>query len=179
MKWQLLSHAKNAGHGGGEPAGNGPVWWRAKTPAAVFSLLVIGAVLFPITENWKAQPQDSFPLSFYPMFAKKRGRTTQVTYLVGMDRRGNEQRIRYTYAGTGGLNQVRMRLNSAVRQGNATPICREVAARIAWKKTGSLSEIDTVAMVTGTYRLDDYFAGKQEPESLQVETLCKVIRPPR
>jgi hypothetical protein len=179
MKSQRLSETGNVPHPGPELPRNRPVWWREKAPAAVFSLLVIGAVLCPITENWKAQPQDSFPLSFYPMFSKKRGATVQVTYLVGMDKRGNEQPIRYTYAGTGGLNQVRMQLNSAVRQGKATPICRKVALRIARKKTGPLAEIDTVAMVTGTYRVDDYFAGKHEPQSLQVETLCKVTRPHR
>ena len=99
-----------------------------------------------------------------------------ITHVVGIDPRGNEHPIPYHYVAAGGMNQVRKQLRKAVRRGVATPLCQRAAGRVARKKKGPLADVDTVAVVTGTYRLDDYFEGKREPESLEVKTLCKVVR---
>ena len=149
---------------------------RRKACAALLSLLVIGIVLVPIAENWKASPKDSFPLSYYPMFSRRRPDVVQITHVVGIDPLGNEYPIPYRYVAPGGMNQVRKQLRKAVRQGVATRLCDKAAGRVARKRKGPLADVDTLAIVTGTYRLDDYIAGKREPESLEVMTICKVVR---
>ncbi len=151
--------------------------FSGKAPAVVLSLLAVCAVLWPIAENWKQKPNDSFPLSYYPMFSKSRGESTQLSYLVGIDDRGTEHVIRYTYAGTGGFNQVRKQIRKGVHQGNGEQICRRVASRIARKNSGPLSAVKTVFLVTGTFRLDQYFAGNTRPESVSIEAFCDVNRP--
>ena len=56
-----------------------------KRVAFLSSLAMIGAVLGPIQQNWRAQPHDSFPLSYYPMFSAKRQAIETFHYLVGGD----------------------------------------------------------------------------------------------
>jgi len=147
-----------------------------KAPAVVFSLLVLGAVLSPVVENWRAKPRDGFPLSYYPMFSKKRAPTLRVSYLVGYDERGREQPIHCRYAGAGGLNQVRKQIRARVRQGKATTLCRQVAARVARKRGGRLADVKSVAVVTGVYDLEGYFRGNTEPVSVRIEAKCPVRR---
>ncbi len=40
----------------------------AKWIAGGLSVLMIALVLWPIVENWREQPQDSYPLSYYRKF---------------------------------------------------------------------------------------------------------------
>ena len=55
-------------------------------------------------------------------------------------------------------------------------LCRRVAKRVRRRKDNRLSHIVAVAVVTGTFRWDEYFRGDREPESLQVEALCRLKR---
>jgi hypothetical protein len=147
-----------------------------KAPAAVFSILVVCLVLSPIVQNWRAIPRDSFPLSYYPMFSKARSDQVRVTYLVGIDKQGRRYRISYRCAGTGGLNQVRKQILKRVADGDADQICRALAARVARKQSGPLAQVETVAIVTGQYRLSDYIGGQLTPTSLIIEASCPVRR---
>jgi len=52
-----------------------------KRVAFLSSLAMIGAVLWPVHQNWRARPQDSFPLSYYPMFRAKREAIETFHYL--------------------------------------------------------------------------------------------------
>src|SRR5262249_22843254 len=45
---------------------------RGKIIPGVLSVVMIGATLSPVVENWREKPTDSFPLSYYPMFSQKR-----------------------------------------------------------------------------------------------------------
>jgi len=59
---------------------------REKIIITSISILCMLVIASPILENWKDEPKDDFPLSYYPMFSKIRGETTIVSYLYGGDK---------------------------------------------------------------------------------------------
>src|SRR5262245_49850109 len=87
-----------------------PGFDRGKRRAALLSLLMIGAVLWPIQENLRAKPRDNFPLSYYPMFSNKREAVETFYYMVGRDAKGTRYQIPYRSIGDGGGNQIRRQL---------------------------------------------------------------------
>jgi len=139
-----------------------------KRLAAAASLAMVGAVLVPLIENWREKPKDSFPLSYYPMFSAKRPKRVKLTYLVGFDAAGARYTLPYAYAGSGGLNQVRRQIVRAVADGRADVLCAHVAAQVAHVQPVTPTEVITVQVVSGSYRLKDFLAGKKEPVSEEV-----------
>ena len=148
-----------------------------KAVAGALGVLLMGATLAPIAQNWRAQPRDSFPFSYYPMFSEKRGDKYEVNYMVGLDGQGAEHVISYQLAGRGGLNSTRRQINKLVRQQQADRLCRSVADRVARETEPPYSEIRTVQIVTGWFRFADYFAGNKTPASKRVHASCEVARP--
>ncbi|MDP8925150.1 MAG: hypothetical protein M3O34_20080 [Chloroflexota bacterium] len=144
--------------------------------AGAFSVLMIGAVLSPIVQNWRVDPRDDFPLSYYPMFTADRSERVRVTYLRGLDGQGNPIKIRYTFAGTGGLNQVHSQIKKTVRRGGAAELCRSVASGVARRNGRPLADVVTTQIVTGTYKASDYFAGNTTPLAERVHASCQVER---
>jgi hypothetical protein len=102
-----------------QATGRHPRRSAGKAVAGLFSVVMLGATLAPVVENWKEQPQDSFPLSYYPMFSANRAEKYQVHYIVGLDQQGNRHLISYKFAGHGGFNQVRRQINKIVRDSRA------------------------------------------------------------
>jgi hypothetical protein len=149
---------------------------REKTLAGAASLLTVCAVLWPVVENWRKKPKDDFPLSHYPMFSAKRPKSASFTYLVGLGASGERHVLPHTHAGAGGLNQIRKHIRKAVVGGKADELARLVAARIILDEQERFSGVVTVQVVTGKYRLEDYFAGKQDPVSEVVHASCPVER---
>lgn len=133
---------------------------REKGFASAFAALMIGAVVWPVAQNWRDQKKDSFPLSYYPMFSLKRANATTVRYLVGVAA-GGRHLIPHTYAGTGGLNQVRRQINRIVREGRSQALCERVAQEVARRNEARFADVVTVQVVVGRYRLADYFADKR------------------
>ncbi|MBA2450364.1 MAG: hypothetical protein H0V51_20305 [Chloroflexi bacterium] len=149
---------------------------QGKRFASGLSILTIGAVLWPIVQNSRQQPKDNFPLSYYPMFTADRSQRAQVTHLLGLDARGRRYPIPYGYAGAGGLNQVRRQLRELVRIGRADELCRSVASKIGRESGGPFAGVVTVQVVTGEYRLADYFTGTRTPLSERVHASREVER---
>lgn len=149
---------------------------RRKWLAGGASILVVGAVLWPVTQHWREVQRDGFPLSHYPMFTAKRSATVKVTHLVGIDAAGGRHRLPYIYAGSGGLNQVRRQINRAVREGRSEALCESVAARIARQQEGPLGQVVRVQLVIGKYSLADYFAGETRPVSENVLASSEIER---
>jgi predicted DCC family thiol-disulfide oxidoreductase YuxK len=150
-----------------------------KAFAALLGCLLMGAVLSPIVQNWRATPKDNFPLSYYPMFSEKRRATYTVNYLVGVDGEGNRQLIPHQFAGRGGFNQTRRQINKLEREGKAGVLCRAVAGKVARKAASPYSGIVTIRVVTGRFRFADYFAGKKDPLNERVRASCQVLREAR
>ena len=148
----------------------------SKWYAGGVSILTIGAVLWPVVRNWRESPEDDFPLSHYPMFSAKRPEKVRVTHLVGVDGDGRRYLVPYKYAGGGGMNQVRRQINRLVREGKADALCQTVAARISLEEEGRFTEVVNVQVITGKYRLSDYFSGNKEPLSEDIRASCPVRR---
>lgn len=129
--------------------------------AGLFGAFLVGAVLWPVVENWRERPRDGFPLSYYPMFSLKRADATTVRYLVGLDATGERRLLPHTCAGTGGLNQVRRQINKLVRGGEADALCKLVAADVATRDEERFAGVVTVQVVVGRYRLADFFADRR------------------
>jgi hypothetical protein len=136
---------------------------QTKPLAWSLSVLMIAAVLWPIRQNWRINPRDDFPLSYYPMFSARRSQKLEVTYLVGFDAHGNRAMLPYTFVGTGGFNQVRRQIGRIVERGDADQLCRIAAAALAGKRNDRYAGIVEVQLVQGTYRLLDYFNGHKQP----------------
>ncbi len=149
---------------------------RGKRVAFLCSLAMIGAVLWPVQQNWRAQPRDNFPLSYYPMFSAKREAIETFHYLVGRDADGKRYLIPHTFFGSGGLNAVRRQINKLIREGRAEEIVRRVSKRLAARERGDWAKIISVAVVTGRYSVDDYFHGKKEPVSEKIRASGPVER---
>ena len=149
---------------------------RGKLRAALMSLMLVGAVLWPIQENWREKPRDNFPLSYYPMFSAKRKAIESFNYLAGHDQHGTRYLIPYKFAGAGGLNSTRRQIGKIVREGRADELAQSVARRLARQEKAPWSQIVTVAVVTGNYVVDDYFHGRKEPVSEKLRATCPVER---
>jgi hypothetical protein len=146
--------------------------------SAALSVALLALILAPVAENFRGAPEDSFPLSYYPMFSARRSSTPKVTYLVGLSAAGDRYPIHYRYAGVGGMNQVRRQIRRRVREGAADVLCADVASKVARARKAPLADVVTVQIVTGEFRLDDYFRGDKRPLQEEVEASCAVQRRP-
>jgi len=154
-----------------------------KGSAGLFSLLLVGAILAPIMQNWRTKwgtdteagaRGDSFPFSYYPMFSQKRSGLYKVNYLAGLDAQGNRHLISHELAGQGGFNQTRRQINKLIRRSKAQALCRHVAAEVAEEIEPPYREIVTVQIVTGAYEFAKYFVGDKRPVSELVRASCPV-----
>ena len=95
--------------------------------------------------------------------------------MVGVDAENNRILIPYRFAGAGGFNQVRRQINKMVREGHVTDLCRSIASRLSRRNSAPLSSVVRVRVVTGTYRLADYFGlGIVRPEVERIRAECAV-----
>jgi len=147
-----------------------------KVFAGVLGFLLLGAVLVPIAQNWRANPRDSVPFSYYPMFSAKRGDSYVVNYMVGLDGQGNRHTIPFRFAGSGGHNQTRRQIDRLVREGKAVRLCESVADKVRSDAEPLYSHMLTVQIITGEFRFDDYFNGNKAPLKEQVRARCQVTR---
>lgn len=116
----------------GEAGGS---WRRGEQAgAAVFSMLVLAAVLSPVLQYRRplVERVDGFPLSWYPMFSAKRRRRCRITYAVGVRGDGERRYLPCGALGPGGVNQVRRQLyRVAVRENQPEAYARVLAQRVA------------------------------------------------
>jgi len=131
--------------------------------AGAFSAALLAAVLWPVRENWRAEKNDSFPLSYYPMFSARRRRSVRVTHMVGFDAGGGRHLLPYTCAGRGGLNQVRKQIARRLEAGGADELCHLVARETAALVDPSRPALVSVSVVTCEYGLEGWFAGLRDP----------------
>ncbi len=142
--------------------------------ATGLSLLMILAVVWPVHSNWVRKPQDSFPLSHYPMFSHDRQGKADMTYLIGVAADGKRQYLPYTLVGTGGMNQVRKTIAKRAKKDPAA-LCQKVAKALA-RESALASTIQTVKVVRSEFGFDRFFAGDQTPTRSTVLCSCAVKR---
>ena len=146
-----------------------------KWVASVISLVLLGAVIAPIGQNWMAEPRDDFPLSYYPMFSFDKADRQRVTYLIAHDADGGRFLIPYWYAGQGGMNQVRRQMNKLVERGESSRMCRSVASRAA-RSDDLPKNLVNVQVVTGTFFMSEFFTGDRVPATETVRATCAIQR---
>jgi hypothetical protein len=147
-----------------------------KVFAGVLGFLLLGAILAPIAQNWRANPRDSVPFSYYPMFSVKRGDSYVVNYMVGLDGQGKRHTIPFWFAGNGGHNQTRRQIDRLVREGKAAMLCESVADKVRSDAELLYSHMVAVQIITGEFRFDHYFNGNKTPLKEQMRATCQVTR---
>jgi len=147
-----------------------------KVRAALLSVAMIGAVLWPIQQNWRDKPRDNFPLSYYPMFSSQRSATETFYYVVGHDGQGARHYIRHKLVGSGGGNQVRRQLRRIINEGRAPELAQTVAKRLARQEEPPWSQIVAVDVCRGRFVVDGFFHNRKEPVREEVKGSCAVER---
>jgi hypothetical protein len=137
---------------------------------------MVGVVLWPAHQNWRTNPQDDFPLSYYPMFSAKRDETENFYYVVARDDHGNRFQVPHQWIGDGGGNQVRRQLRRIVNEGRAPQLARQVARRLAHRTDLPWSAITSVKVCSGRFAVDEYFHGHKDPATEQVHGSAEVER---
>lgn len=149
---------------------------RGKRIPALLSAVVVLILLSPLLENWKAKPHDSFPLSYFPMFAARRGETYQANSLVGLDAAGNRTLLSYRLAGSGGFNQVRRQITAKLKKKRGDEICETVASKLARSRRRDLRNVETVQVVSVTHDMNKFFARGNSQVAEKVYASCAVPR---
>lgn len=147
---------------------------RGMITALFTSVLVLSVSLFPIFQNFKSSPQDDFPLSYYPMFTKKRKQDTKVIHPIGVTRAGAKINLHYQVVADGGMNQVRRQINKQVRNQQAQQLCNHVAQMIDLHSPELHEPLVGVQIVSDRYNLAAYFAGERSPMKRNIEATAPV-----
>ncbi len=136
--------------------------------AYALSAALLGAALLPLLTG-----RDSFPLSTYPMFAKRRETEVEVNRAVGV--RGAERvSLPPEVVASQEVMQAAATLRRALGGGSAAAaaLCKDVAGRVA--RSPAFAGVTGVELVTERWDSVAYFAGKTEPLSSRVRSRCKV-----
>jgi len=139
------------------------------------------AVLSPAHVSFSDDRTDSFPLSWYPMFRGVRPAVEQPVYVIGLGDDGTRYKVHYRHWAVGGFNQSRRQLAHLVEQGpeRLQRACEDIAVRIAERRRGWRTRVDTVRVVRGRYSRDNYFVrGIHDPMEERALAECAVTRAP-
>ena len=128
---------------------------RGRSIAAVVSLLLIAATLWPVLGDPR---HDGFPLSTYPMFASKRPTLQTYRYALGETGSGERRTLSPMLVGTGEVLQAIRVIDRAVAggRGEQLKLCESIAARAA--ADDEFSDLTAVRIVTGTHDAVEYLA---------------------
>jgi hypothetical protein len=136
--------------------------------ASIVSAVVVLAVLWPVRQNFRAEPVDDFPLSYFPMFTDLRNGRTTLTHPIGIRADGTAIDLHYKTVSSSGMNQVRRQINKRVREEGAEPLCEKVAERVRKSKDPALNGLVAVAIVEDRYEFETFFGGDPRPASRDV-----------
>ncbi len=145
-------------------------------PATVASIALLVIVLSPIIQNWREDPVDGFPLSYFPMFTTVREGRTRLTHPIGIRADGSEVSLHYKVVGSGGMNQVRRQIRSRVKRGEAEELCREIAERVARSDRQEHRDLVAVAVVRDRFELDAFFSGDRTPAERDIRARVEIPR---
>ena len=147
---------------------------RALWPYAV-SVAVIAGVVWPVT--WSAG-HDSFPLSPYPMFSRKRDHSeVKLHYVIGTSGQRRVALPPHLVANSEPM-LAKATVRRAVRAGRrrTRDLCAEVADRVA--RASDYAWVDTVSVMTGVFDARGYILGDTEPVRERRRARCAVARGP-
>ncbi len=139
----------------------------------VLSLIVVAS---PVVENWKENPKDDFPLSYYPMFTKVRGEYTYVSHLYGVDQNNNYYLVPHTViAKNSGFNSFRKTVSRIIKNGQAGNLCSMVSKKLSSIEIEPYSQIKFVRVVTSKINIEEFMNKKGEDKKMfTVHADCRV-----
>ena len=143
---------------------------------ASISVICLFVVASPVTENWKDDPKDSFPLSHYPMFTNIRGETTVVTYISGVDKNNNYYPIPHKFVIPGsGFNTARTAIRNVVANGHARPLCNFAAKQLRDSTVKPYSETVELAVISSRLNIEEFMNKRfKYPKEYKVHAQCTV-----
>jgi hypothetical protein len=148
-------------------------WRSSRAFVYVFHAVLVAAILSPLLR----QPEeDSFPLSPYPMFSRRRTRIMRVTHTVGVDRFGESEPLAPSVStGAWEALQSSRTMVRAISVGRAYVLCDEAARRV--RARAALSHIRLVVIETVTLDAVAYLDGTTRVPLLREEhARCEVVR---
>lgn len=126
------------------------------------------------------QPDDSFPISRFGMFASRRGDVQSLVYIRGIDRKGKKRPVRAIHVWPGGMNTSWRRLRQVAGSGRAARkrACQDIARRVA-KKRG-FRRLREVEIVRAHFSVREFFGKGQKadrtPMREHVIVHCRIER---
>jgi hypothetical protein len=124
----------------------------------------------------RAPHDDGFPLSTYPMFAHRRGRTNDVTSALAVAADSREARVPPRYVANAETMQAFYTLARAVAAGpsEAEALCAAIALRLRSASEPELLRAVRVELVTESVDAIDYLAGRARPTDRRVHARCPI-----
>ena len=140
------------------------------------TILVLLTVGLPAT--WELS-EDDYPLSTYPMFARPRGRVSDVTSALAVGRGGARTPVPPSYITNAEVMQAIATLRSTVAEGPAASLalCEAIASRLRDASDEQLRSALRVEIVTGRVDAIDYLGGRATPRTRQLHARCDVRGP--
>ena len=138
----------------------------------ILSLALIGLSLWPL---FRSPPQDSYPFSNYPMFARKKGHPL-VHRVVGITASGERVRIPPEMIANDEVMQAYRTIRLAVIKGRkrTAQLCRVTADTI--RRTKAMPEVRRLEVLTDRYDSIRYFSGDTKPMKTRTHSRCRVTQ---
>jgi hypothetical protein len=134
------------------------------------------ATASPLVPALRGHKGDSFPLSWFPMFAGERPVYETPTYVVGLTPSGGRVKVDVSFWTTGGFNQGRNMLTTAVKQHTVAALCDRIAKRVARHGRPEHADVTELVVVKGSYDRAKFFGGDRTPLIENTITRCPVVR---
>ena len=138
------------------------------------SLALVGAVLWPLQQN---KPEDSFPLSTYPMFSRKRPTELSLDHVVAVSA-ARQEAVPPKLVASGEVLQAKATITQKLRRGRrgAEDLCRQVADRLRGEEDWRWA--NHVEVRSDRYLVLGYFSGAKKPIWSRVHARCDLEEAP-
>lgn len=151
-------------------------------PARAWAALVIVVACLgtasPLVPELRGRKGDSFPLSWFPMFAKERPDVETPTYVFGVTDAEKRVKVDVSFWTSGGFNQGRNELTTTVKAGpdRLFELCEKIAQRVVKKNRKEHRKVTEVRVARAKFDRERYFTGDTSPTDERILTTCRVIR---
>ncbi|MEM9692561.1 MAG: hypothetical protein AAGA56_08455 [Myxococcota bacterium] len=139
--------------------------------AVGFAVVMIGALLSPLSHG-----EDSFPLSTFPMFSRARPKEVQVAHVIAVYEDGRREVVPPGLVYRSEVLQTKVAIRNAIQRKKAKKLCQDVATRLR-DAGGEWLEAQRLEIRTDRYLVAGYFTSAQRPIWSQRHASCLVIGP--
>jgi len=134
------------------------------------------ATVSPVVPALRGHKGDSFPLSWFPMFAGERPPVERPIYVVGVKPRGRTVKVDVSFWSVGGFNQGKHTLRTIVREKRGEEFCEQIARRIARRGRPEHARVVKIRIMTGRFDRTRFFTISDRAIQEEVIAQCEVDR---